>query len=92
MHTKSVPDHDEFPVVKSPVRARVYIAGFIFKPTIDENGEHATELFMVTQVDIAGWVPHLLVNNFSRQVPRQTFTEMERAAQNVHTYVAQPKL
>ena len=79
---KSLPDHEECPVNSWPVRGKIYVAHFVFKPLVDENGQALTELFMVTQVDIAGWVPTAAVNAFAWRVPRQTFQLLETAAQN----------
>ena len=49
----------------------MHIVGFVYRPTKDEKGNDATEVFMVNSVDIGGWVPTALVNTFSASVPRQ---------------------
>ena len=69
--SKSLPPHPEYPVQSGRVRALMHIVGFVYRPTTDEKGNDATEVFMVNSVDIGGWVPTALVNTFSASVPRQ---------------------
>ena len=85
-YSKSLPEHPECPATSTPVRGNIFIAAFVFKPRVDEDGKDLTDFFMVTQVDIAGWIPKAAVNAFAWRVPRQTFQQLEIAAQNVHLY------
>ena len=84
IYTKSLPTHPECPETFSPCRANMYISAFVFKPVTNEHGEEHTEMFMVTQVDINGWVPKLIINNFSASKPRESLTELEAAASTYH--------
>jgi hypothetical protein len=47
------------------------IIGFIYRPIVLEDGTPVTIAYMMNSVDIKGWVPKTLVNNFSKSVPRQ---------------------
>ena len=89
IYTKSLPDHPECPTTYSPVRAKIFISAFIFRPKVDEAGQQTTDFFMVTQVDVAGWIPKTLVNTFSTSVPRKTFQQLEVAANDYHSKMAQ---
>ena len=92
IYTKSLPDHPECPVTRA-VRAKIFITSFILRPKIDEStGREVTEFFMVTQVDVGGWIPHAIVNNFSSSIPRKTFQELEAAANDYEKKKQQAKL
>ena len=91
IYTKSLPDHPECPITKA-VRAQIFITSFIMRPKVDEAGKEVTEFFMVTQVDVGGWIPHAIVNNFSSSVPQQTIQKFEVAANDYVQKKAQPKL
>lgn len=62
VYEKSLPDHPECPPVKGKVRAKMHINGMVFKPIKLASGKEMTEIFMITSVDIAGWVPRALIN------------------------------
>ena len=77
--TKSLPTHSECPVLPGRVRAIMHIAGFIYRPKIDEaTGETHSDTFFISSVDIQGWVPNVLVNNFSASAPRKSILESEK--------------
>ena len=59
----------------------MHITGFVYRPKVDEaTGKEYTEIFMITCVDVGGWVPSVLVNSCSASVPRQQFAAQEAAA------------
>jgi hypothetical protein len=51
----------------------MFIVGFVYRPIVREDGTPATIVYMMNSVDIKGWVPKTLVNNFSKSVPREQF-------------------
>ena len=54
------------------------VTAFIYRPKLDEaTGEEHTELFMVTCVDIGGWVPSFVVNQACCSAPRKSLAEHE---------------
>ena len=58
------------------VRAEMMITGFIYRLKVDEKtGEVHSEAFMITSVDIKGWVPRWMVNTFSASAPRKSILE-----------------
>ena len=74
MIAKSLPEHKELPIDGSKVRANMVISGFIYRPKIDEKtGEEHTEVFLVTSVDIGGWVPAFFVNQAAGSGPKTAF-------------------
>ena len=78
VYQKSLPDHPEYPHQAGRVRANMIIVGFFYRPIVKEDGTPATIIYMMNSVDIRGWVPKTLVNNFSKSVPRQQFENHER--------------
>lgn len=81
---KSLPEHEELPIDKSNmfrVRATLVYSGLLMRPLIDEKtGEEHTEFFMVSSVDIAGWIPTYVANWASKLNTRSIFESQERAA------------
>ena len=49
----------------------MHMNGFVYRPVKGEDGSEYTDVFMVTSVDINGWVPSYLVATFSASVPKK---------------------
>ena len=78
---KSLPFHPECPLIPGKVRATMVTVGFVYRPFVDDKtGAQWTDTFMVSCVDINGSVPKFFINNFSAQIPRENFGELERGA------------
>ena len=77
---KSLPDHPEYPHQSGKVRAFMNMVAMVFRPVKDENGNESTDVFLVTSVNVGGWLPSALVNSVSASVPREQFTKHEEAS------------
>ena len=79
MFAKSLPQHKELPLDSYKVRANMVISGIIYRPKLDEKtGEEHTEVFLVTSVDIGGWVPAFFVNQAAGSGPKDSFRGHEK--------------
>ncbi|CAD8114368.1 unnamed protein product [Paramecium primaurelia] len=67
-------DLQEFPITKNPVRAHTEIAGYVF-----ENTSSGTKITFVSNNDIKGSIPKLLVNHASAKGPFGWFGNLRKA-------------
>ena len=81
MINKSLPNHPECPLERGRVRGSMNYLGFLLRPTVDQKtGQSFTNVFMVTWCDINGSVPKFFINNFSANIPKENFKELEGGA------------
>ena len=89
IHATSLKNDEEMPEQEGKVRAHAYIMGFIFKPVIDEaTGEEHCDVFTANSIDVNGYIPKFLVNNFSKSIPREQFQTFEAGGQKFFDWKA----
>ena len=75
---RSLPEHPEYPPQPKKVRAHMNIVGNVYRPKKDEEGKDYTEVFLISSVNVAGYIPTAIVNSQSGKVPQQSMKEHEQ--------------
>lgn len=64
MHFVSI-EHPAMPVKRKVIRAETVISGYVLRPT----GAHTCDLTIISQNDVKGLIPKMIVNRFASKAP-----------------------
>lgn len=72
--------HPARPPVKNRIRAETHIAGYVIKPSAQDP--NSTDMCILSQVDIKGNIPKVIVNMVSGRAPADWVNKLKKACES----------